>query len=142
MSAGNKENPIIAYGAAKFPSTGRGELSAPTTSLFRACCRHFQHVVLVDEFRTSKTCSICGGDLASVKLRGVIVRGLHWCGSTKCRRLLNRDYNAAVNILHRYGEYYSVCIYIYNGVLIYYCYTESTILSREPGSAGRAATRC
>jgi hypothetical protein len=27
------------------------------------------------------------------------IRGLRWCGSTKCRRLVNRDLNAALNIL-------------------------------------------
>ena len=47
--------PTIAYGNAKFPPNGRGELSAPTTSVGRACARHFV-VHMVDEFRSSKVC--------------------------------------------------------------------------------------
>lgn len=55
MSSRGSVKPVIAFGAAKFSATGRGELSAPTTSLFKACCHHFC-VVLVDEYNTSKVC--------------------------------------------------------------------------------------
>jgi hypothetical protein len=55
MQRPGQASPTIAYGNAKFPPNGRGELSAPTTSVGRACARHFV-VHMVDEFRSSKVC--------------------------------------------------------------------------------------
>ena len=168
--------PIIAYGSAKFSSTGAGEIAAPTTSLFNHCARWYE-VTLVDEYNTSKMCN-CGCELQKLyrkraptttkkkrrkkgrqrrrekrerkrvkdrvegkgrkrkrkkktpeviapevipavapmvpppvetpvepeeflglrRRNGYEIRGLRWC-STKCRRLISRDYNAALNIL-------------------------------------------
>lgn len=96
------ETPVIAYGAAKFNPTNKNELSAPTTSLSRKCSKHYI-TKMEDEFRTSKMCSSCGEELKVIKreVEGKVreVRGLRWCGSTKCRKFVNRDLNAAVNIL-------------------------------------------
>ena len=102
--------PVVAYGAAKFASTGRGELAAPTTKLFERCKAHFPgSVVLVDEFRTTKCCRDCGSELLGVmgttkNGTRATVRGLKRCGSTVCRTrsLKSRDLNAALNILDAY----------------------------------------
>ena len=99
--------PVIAYGAGKFNPTGKGELSAPTTSLSQRCSLHFP-TVMVDEFRTTAICHECDCQLRPVgyrekQLDGSSVyreiRGLRWCSSTKCRTFKNRDKNAALNIL-------------------------------------------
>lgn len=94
--------PVIAYGAAKFNSTSRGELSAPTTYVSKRCAKHYP-TVMVDEFRTTKMCYKCRKPLQPTfryiedQLREV--RGLRWCRSTNCCTFLNRDLNAALNIL-------------------------------------------
>ena len=94
--------PKIAYGSAKFGSTGRGEVSVPTTAMYKACSRYYW-IELVDEFRTTMCCAKCGDVLHKVATRKdgklLDVRGLRWCGSTKCRKFLSRDKNAALNIL-------------------------------------------
>lgn len=108
----NPERPIIAYGSAKFSSTGHGEVAVPTTFMAKKCAQHFE-TFMVNEFRTSKMCHDCGKELTllyhdearhikMIKEAGhsyTEVRGLRWCGSTKCRKLQNRDENAALNIL-------------------------------------------
>jgi hypothetical protein len=58
--------PVIAYGAAKFNSTGRGELSVPVSFVRKRCAEHFR-VVLVDEYCTTKVCHRCDECLCSVK---------------------------------------------------------------------------
>ena len=119
------ENPVIAYGAAKFNPNSKSELSAPTTSLSRKCS-NFYPTVMVDEFRTTKICYKCDCQLHPVSkkapgykyetIKGVNIdmkvkknviidreiRGLRWCSSTKCRKFYNRDLNAALNILRCY----------------------------------------
>ena len=105
----NNENvkPVIAYGAAKFNPNSTHELSAPTTFLSKRCSKHFS-MVLIDEYNTTKVCSCCDEKLLPVVKDGLEIRGLRWCGSflrktksfsTKCRTFLNRDLNAALNIL-------------------------------------------
>jgi hypothetical protein len=90
--------PTIAYGAAKFNPTSKNELSAPTTYLSKTCSHHFP-LVFVDEYNTTKVCHCCNERLCPVKKEDKEVRGLRWCCSTKCRNFLNRDLNAALNIL-------------------------------------------
>jgi hypothetical protein len=95
----------IAYGAAKFDSTAKHEISAPTTYLSKKCSQHHK-TFFVDEFNTSKKCHCCGEILSLVNksIDGEIrmVRGLRWCGSTSCRKFINRDGNAALNILRAF----------------------------------------
>ena len=127
MKSRTGEKPVIAYGAAKFKSTGTGEVAAPTTSLYKKCSDLFT-TIPVDEHRTTRICHDCDAPLLKVTkdkwiLRGRVknmlewragelakwnlgmmkldreVRGLRWCGSTKCRTFKNRDLNAALNIL-------------------------------------------
>jgi len=90
--------PVIAYGAAKFNPNNKNELSAPTTSVNRRCAKHFP-TVFVDEYNTTKVCHCCNERLCPVMKDAREVRGLRWCCSTNCRTFLNRDMNAALNIL-------------------------------------------
>ena len=100
---------VIAYGSAKFAPGGKGEVSVPTSSAFKACTSQKNlSVVLIDEFRTSQICCKTERQLQKVKLQGgksdgKILRGLLWCGSTSRQTqqgaFVNRDVNAALNIL-------------------------------------------
>jgi len=97
--------PVIFFGAAKFNPNSKNELSSPTTSISKACARHFK-VVMVDEFRTSKICANCDCKLSPVQalnIEGKIreIRGLRRCSSSVCAQTSykNRDLNAALNIL-------------------------------------------
>lgn len=90
--------PVIAYGAAKFNPTSKNELSAPTTYVSKRCAKHFP-TLFVDEYNTTKVCHCCDERLCAVSKDNRQVRGLRWCCSTKCRTFLNRDMNAALNIL-------------------------------------------
>ena len=102
MKQENEPKPFIAYGAAKFGPNGKGELSAPTTFLSKRCS-NFYTVGFVDEYNTTKMCNCCGKELQSLYKekdgKFLTVRGLKWCGSTTNSKLVNRDKNAALNIL-------------------------------------------
>jgi len=106
------ETPTIAYGAAKFNPNNKNELSAPTTALSKRCAIHFP-LVFIDEYNTTKVCHSCDEKLCPVMLNGQERRGLRWCCSTKCRTFLNRDSNAALNILRCFksatARPYSLC---------------------------------
>jgi hypothetical protein len=93
---------LVAYGAAHFAPSGRGELPVPTTTAFKRVKRAFPHTDAVDEYATSKMCPTCHGKLAKV---GTVeggswheVRGLRMCNNA-CGRCANRDKAAARNIL-------------------------------------------
>jgi hypothetical protein len=90
----------------KFSPNGKNELSAPTTSIYKACEKRFK-VELVDEFRTTKVCENCDKALSPVLIyskkieKMKEIRGLRRCGSSECSQTSykNRDLNAALNIL-------------------------------------------
>ncbi|PNH08379.1 hypothetical protein TSOC_005114 [Tetrabaena socialis] len=96
---------VIAYGAAKFAPGGKGELSVPTSGVFKACQERFP-TYLVDEFRTTKIHHVDDSLLQGVGERRwkgdnvKTVRGLLWCGSTNetKSKFVNRDFNGAMNI--------------------------------------------
>ncbi|PNH00238.1 hypothetical protein TSOC_013956 [Tetrabaena socialis] len=96
---------VIGYGAAKFAPGGKGELSVPTSGVFKACRERFP-TYLVDEFRTTKIHHADDSLLQGVgerRWRGgemKTVRGLLWCGSTNetKSKFVNRDFNGAMNI--------------------------------------------
>ena len=95
---------IIAYGAAKFAPGGKGEMSVPTTRAFKECLTRFE-TPLECEFRSTVISSKDKKTmLQSVvsKKTGKKVRGLLWCYSTNDKecKFINRDLNAAINILH------------------------------------------
>jgi hypothetical protein len=114
---------VVAYGAARFNPTGRGEQSVPTTEMSKICKRHY-HTDFIDEFRTTKCHVDCGCELHDVLIKHekrkrkkkrkleptataednaekrVTHRGLKVCNSSQCvgRRWVSRDRNAAIGI--------------------------------------------
>ena len=98
------QNTILAFGAAKFAPGGKGEVSVPTTRAFKECTYRVK-TVPVDEFRTSKIYWKDQSLLQKVVKRVpdskmVDIRGLLWCCSTnETNKFVNRDHNAAINIL-------------------------------------------
>ncbi len=91
---------ILAYGSSCTTSGGVGEMSVPVSKVFQYCRQRYA-VKLIDEYRTTKVCSIDDSVLHSVQRRdtGERLRGLLWCGSTNVNKFINRDLNAAINIL-------------------------------------------
>jgi hypothetical protein len=103
--------PHLAWGDASFAASARGGgLAAPTTFLQKRALATLGAgcVTPVDEFRTSKCCASCGAVLQAVTARKTCkdgverwceVRGLRRCDSTDCHSFVDRDDNAARNIL-------------------------------------------
>lgn len=91
----------IVYGSAKFAPGGRGEVSVPTSRMYKECCYRFPTVAM-DEFRTTKIFAEDDSLLHQVQHRkdrrtNRAIRGLLW--STTKSKFVNRDKNAALNIL-------------------------------------------
>ena len=78
VSKGKKT--VVAYGAAKFASGGKGEFAVSTSRAFKECSYRFL-TIPVDEFRTTKMYNV----LKAVQRRNTdaTVRGLLWSYSTK-----------------------------------------------------------
>ena len=92
---------VLAYGDAGFAHNGPGELSVPTSGLQKQCAKKYK-VVPIDEFRTSQIHHWEDQRCAKVYQNGFCVRGLLWCNSTNVSKFVNRDVNAALNILRCY----------------------------------------
>jgi len=117
---------IIGYGSAGFAPTGKGETSVPTTrvaklmSRYLRSCKIEHRIVGVDEFRTTLMCHHCHERTSKVRdpETGEQCRDLMMCENKECKCnkaetgyrglkscsktgsvLLNRDANAAINIL-------------------------------------------
>ena len=93
--------PIIAYGAASFLPTGKGEVSVPVQRVLKTCRKHYQ-TMLVNEYLTTKVHHACGHRLNPIASRNAgppvrAIRGLCWCNT--CTKFVSRDGNAARNIL-------------------------------------------
>ena len=101
-----EKDPIIAYGAAKFNPTGKGEVAGPTTFLAKKCAKKFK-IKFIDEFRTTKCCYDCESELKPMKRGMYDNRGLKCCDSSKCSkfRLKSRDQNSGKNIIRCYKAY-------------------------------------
>jgi hypothetical protein len=109
---------VVAYGDAGFGSTSKYEIAAPTTALEKECSKWYT-VVKIDEFRTTKLHYLTGSVLSKVqeeisvltssgkveKVSKKTTRGLLWYNSTKASKFIDRDLNAAKNILHCYNMY-------------------------------------
>jgi hypothetical protein len=96
-----QEKPVIAYGAASFRPTGKGEVSVPVKHVLKTCRKHYQ-TVLVNEYLTTKVHHACGHRLNPIASRMAgppvrAIRGLCWCNT--CTKFVSRDGNAAHNIL-------------------------------------------
>ena len=103
------ENVVVFYGGAKFRSSGKFERygGSPTTSILKVVQRLFT-TVLVDEYRTTKKCSMCENDLELIERKSsktqddgdeskkIYIRDYLNCNSCNCH--VDRDYNACVNI--------------------------------------------
>lgn len=93
---------LVAYGAAHFAPSGRGELAVPTTTAFKRVKRAFPHTDAVDEYATSKMCPACRGKLTEVWTRAGdrwrVERGLRKCNNA-CGTFVNRDKAAARNMV-------------------------------------------
>lgn len=57
---------VLAYGDAKFSPNGKGELSAPKTSILKKLSKKFE-VQMIDEYKTSQCCCHCGSQLEDIK---------------------------------------------------------------------------
>ena len=101
LNDGSGRRIVLAYGDAGFSSNGVGELSVPTCGLVKACAKKY-NIQMIDEFRTSQIHHYENVKLAKVKQNGFNVRGLLWCSSTKGCKFVNRDVNAALNMLRCY----------------------------------------
>jgi hypothetical protein len=94
----------VLYGDGNFASRG-----APTVAVFdrAVACFGTAHVILVDEYLTTKMCSSCCGRLGDVRAAGAAagdhshaMAGIKRCITTACgaRMYKDRDVNAAFNI--------------------------------------------
>ena len=102
---------VLGIGNASFAPSGKGETAVPTTRVAKLFarylkCRDIPHrIISLDEFRTTKCCNRCGNVLDDIrdKLTHRTIRGLKsccHCGTKKTGPLLlNRDANAAINLL-------------------------------------------
>jgi len=91
---------VVGYGSAKYAPGGRFELSVPTSRAYKECVARFP-TYPVDEYRTTMVHHDDDSILqhVMVKKTGRVTRGLLWCRSTNCSKFVNRDKNAALNIL-------------------------------------------
>jgi len=116
---------VVVYGAATFSPSGKGNLTVPTTGIYKAFKRAFPVVELQEEFRTTLNCHKChtttenvwercaatlqvNDESVKLALKGVLkhgikmpkachkVRGLRFCPN--CVKYLNRDMNGSINI--------------------------------------------
>lgn len=112
-TVGLEKDMIVAFGDAKFSSSGPGRLglrSVPTTEFNKAASR-FARVVPVDENFTTKKCCECGRILDPIRdprhpNNPMGLRAVRRCCSIDCSEapLKSRDWNAAVNIFWRYVD--------------------------------------
>lgn len=102
-AAANDRRPVVvAYGAATFHPTGKGEVSVPVKRVLKVCRRHCR-TELVNEYLTTKVHHACRQRLnpvSRVSEKRHPIRGLCWCQT--CSKFVSRDGNAARNILRVY----------------------------------------
>lgn len=99
------DNVVLAYGTAKFAPGGKGEMAVPVSRGFKECATRFE-ILPIDEFRTTKLYHKDFSVLNKVATRKedkvTDVRGLSWYSTKendKPSKFVNRDLNAAINIL-------------------------------------------
>lgn len=98
---GDESEVVVAFGSAGFAHNSRGHGSSPTKGLKRALAKRACTVLDANEFRSSKQCSCCGGDLSDRHNGVELALGLRRCNN-ECASFWNRDVNAARNILNRF----------------------------------------
>ena len=96
---GPKHDKICVLGSAVFNASQRGLPPTPTLAIRRYLAR-FGRVVLVDEFRTSKTCNVCGHDMLKHPETWSIFNCQH------CKITWSRDVNASRNLATCYVHHH------------------------------------
>jgi hypothetical protein len=96
---------LIAFGAAKFAVTSKGDVAGPVRSLSIRAGLHCR-TVLTNEYYTSQKCSHCESQMEAPRMHTYNKKkrvyavdalwGLKWCSTD--RKLRSRDVNAAQNI--------------------------------------------
>ena len=99
-----KKQVVVAYGSSKFASGGKGEISVPTTSMFKSFSRTFKTIPTC-EFRTTFVHHETDELLRVVGTQKDRKKSLHdllWYESTSDKnrsKFVSRDFNASINIL-------------------------------------------
>ena len=105
----NLSKTVVAFGDGSFPSSSKGELPGPLSSLVRKLSKRIR-VVMIDEYNTSKTCNDCHGRHSDRKMHSFVYKKQTktfervWKPSYEilqcknCLRWHQRDSNASKNI--------------------------------------------
>ena len=94
----------MAYGDGSFSGSWAGTEPTPTTKFQKRLGRRCR-LYMVDEFRTSKLCCACHGEMKGMPAAGSRLYGVRLCQNTACHRTKwNRDVNGALNIQGRFLE--------------------------------------
>jgi hypothetical protein len=102
----DRRNVVLAYGSANVGSCVRGNPPIAAKAFHRQCQQRCK-VVLIDEYRTSKVCSACDGDLEQMKGKVQDKATQEWKRKSiwavqvcqGCGTVWNRDRNASINML-------------------------------------------
>ena len=101
---GGRPDTVVAYGDGSFSSSWAGTEPTPTTKFQKRLARNCR-LHMVDEFRTSKLCCSCHGEMRGMPAGGSRLYGVRLCQDTACHRAKwNRDVNGAINIQNRFLE--------------------------------------
>jgi hypothetical protein len=95
----------VHWGDATINPNMKGTKSAPTPAQLKRARLHLKKINLVDEYRTSKVCHCCDGQIHAVRRKEWIdgkkrdreVRGLRWCSTS--HRFFDRDFNSAIMMI-------------------------------------------
>ena len=117
------KQPVVAYGGASFSASGLGNLTVPTTTVYKSCARIFEVCELQSEYRTSQVCPACHAQVEKVwvdmdplsdaflchgaripyKCGNVMgITGLLFC--PECDKFVNRDKVGSLNIGDNFGR--------------------------------------
>ena len=103
-SAGEDDRPVVvAFGAGMFSSCSRGHAPGPVKGVRRALRERGVEMYDVNEDYTSQLCNCCHSKVVPMYSQGggMAIHGVRRCISATCmRKTLNRDANAALNILY------------------------------------------
>jgi Putative transposase DNA-binding domain len=102
---------VVAFGAGMFSSSSKGHAPGPVKGIRKALRRKNVEIYDVNEDYTSQLCHCCYEKLVPMyseggeEGEGEAIHGVRRCLTTECvRKTLNRDINAAINILYVFEE--------------------------------------
>ena len=99
----DKRPVVVAFGAGMFNSCSRGHCPGPVKAVRKALRRRGVEVYDVNEDYTSQLCNSCHSKVVPMysKGGGKAIYSVRRCTTTTCMRMtMNRDVNAALNILY------------------------------------------